>query len=228
MDLEITIDSRLEIILQIIKEKCPQINTKLIPSNLLKNIKNLRQLNKILSAFNYFHEELHFEEKLAENPNCKKFLIYVFEVIVEKICDIYDISNNSLELQHLFIKSIEEIIKNYYKNATYLISNRMKEAFNNELTNYQFYMHRAEFIQILSASIQTNIFNNKDSKEKIDKILKYITDRNKIDDFVDLNRIAIVDFFAFANAFKLHDNKTVIEIKKAYIRRFHSDSHFIK
>ncbi|WP_215425148.1 hypothetical protein, partial [Campylobacter jejuni] len=42
------------------------------------------------------------------------------------------------------------------------------------------------------------------------------------------NRIAIVDFFAFANAFKLHDNKTVIEIKKAYIRRFHSDSHFIK
>lgn len=227
IDLEITIESRFEVISQIIKEKCPRISTKLIPYGLLSYIKNLRQLNKITRSFNYFHEELHFEERLKENPNLKDFFIYVFEVITEKIDNTCKIER-SLEVQHLFIKSIEEIIKDYYKNATYLISNTIKEAFNNQLTNYQFYIYRVEFIQILSVSIQTNKFNNKDSKEKIDKILKYITDRNKINDFVDLSRISIVDFFAFANAFKLHDNKTVGEIKKAYIRRFYGDFDFIK
>ncbi|MBZ7940273.1 P-loop NTPase fold protein [Campylobacter molothri] len=222
IDLEITIDSRLEVVLQIVKEKCPQINTKLLPCALLNGIKNLRQLNKILSAFNYFHEELHFKEKLVENPDCKDFLVYVFEVIVEKIDNICTISSELLEFKHLFIKIIEEIIKDYFNNATYLISNRMREVFNSELDNYQLYIYRTNFIQILSNLIQTNVFNEND-KEKINEILQYITDKNKIDDFIDLSKIGIVDFFALTYIFDLHNNQAVMEIKKKYIRKFYGN-----
>ncbi|WP_337196182.1 P-loop NTPase fold protein [Campylobacter sp. B0100352/1] len=222
IDLEITIDSRLEVVLQIAKEKCPQINTKLLPCTLLNGIKNLRQLNKILSAFNYFHEELHFKEKLVENPDCKDFLVYVFEVIVEKIDSIYTISSELLEFKHLFTKIIEEIIKDYFNNATYLISNRMREAFNSEFDNYQLYIYRTNFIQIFSNLIQTNVFNEND-KEKINEILQYIADKNKIDDFIDLSKIGIVDFFALTYIFDLHNNQAVIEIKKKYIRKFYGN-----
>ncbi|WP_417904122.1 P-loop NTPase fold protein [Campylobacter sp. LH-2024] len=222
IDLEITIDSRLEVVLQIVKEKCPQINTKLLPCALLNGIKNLRQLNKILSAFNYFHEELHFKEKLVENPDCKDFLVYVFEVIVEKIDNVCTISSELLEFKHLFIKIIEEIIKDYFNNATYLISNRMREVFNSELDNYQLYIYRTNFIQILSNLIQTNVFNEND-KEKINEILQYIADKNKIDDFIDLSKIGIVDFFALTYIFDLHNNQVVMEIKKKYIRKFYGN-----
>lgn len=217
IDLEITINSRFEVISQIIKEKCPQISTELITYDLLFYIKNLRQLNKITRAFNFFHEELHFAERLKENPDLKEFFIYIFETIFKELNDDHapPSSTEILELKHLFNNVIEYMIKGYFNN-TYLIPDSSKESFNKCLNIYNVFIYKAKLKNILADLIQGKI-DIDNIKNEIEDILKNIDNVDKAVQFIV--GFDIVDFFALTYAFDLN-NEEVIRIKKEYVKRY--------
>ncbi|MBF7066884.1 hypothetical protein IY885_01210, partial [Campylobacter volucris] len=83
IDLEIQIKSKVEVILQILKEKSPEIHKEIIPSSVYK-IENLRNLNKIIKAFKIFNKELQFSENLKQEKEYKDLFNFVFEKIIYK------------------------------------------------------------------------------------------------------------------------------------------------
>lgn len=76
IDLNIHIHSKTEVVSQILKEKNPEIPKEIIPDSIYK-IKNLRNLNKIIKALEFFNKELQLADRLEQNKEYKAFFIEI-------------------------------------------------------------------------------------------------------------------------------------------------------
>ncbi|EGK8129956.1 hypothetical protein IO384_001663, partial [Campylobacter lari] len=141
IDLNIYIRSKEKVVLQILEEKNPEIPENIIP-DLIYKIKNLRNLNKIIKALEFFSKELHFSTKLKQKKEYECF----FKTISEKIILKYENLNLNKEkqegipLEHIFLKAISDMIEDYVNGSIYSISDGKKMDFEKELNNYKFYI----------------------------------------------------------------------------------------
>ncbi|WP_337211434.1 P-loop NTPase fold protein [Campylobacter molothri] len=83
IDLEMQIESRTEVISQILKEKSPEISKEIVSGAIYKII-NLRNLNKIINTFKFFNKELQFSEYLKKENEYKELFKFVFKKIILK------------------------------------------------------------------------------------------------------------------------------------------------
>ena len=174
IDTTIKIESKREVIAQILKEKLKnEYYEKLFPENVYK-IENLRNLNKIIRAFKFFSQKFNFKDRLEEKEELKNLFTYVFELIVIKIDT--NLKDNATTKRESIVKQPEHTISNmiddYIKNAELHISLFMKKYFEKEINNYHLYTLMKELKEKFN-----NIVIDKNYSDKIKKEIQNIINK---------------------------------------------------
>lgn len=209
IDLNIYIRSKEKVVLQILEEKNPEIPENIIP-DLIYKIKNLRNLNKIIKALEFFSKELHFSTKLKQKKEYECF----FKTISEKIILKYENLNLNKEkqegipLEHIFLKAISDMIEDYVNGSIYSISDGKKMDFEKELNNYKFYIDLYELRGLLECSIKKP---NENIKEKFEKFFNDF-DEKQLNEFV--YELGFINFIALDKVCNFEKNEKIIEMKK--------------
>ena len=215
IDLTIEIESKKEVITQILKEKLKdEYYKKLFPKNVYE-IENLRYLNKIIRAFKFFSQEFNFENRLKEKEEFKNLFTYVFELIVIKI----DTNLKSTANQSEY--TINNMIDDYIKNA--IISSFTKEQFEKEINNHHFYTLMKELKEKFDNIVTDKNYSNKIKKE-IQNIINKMEEKEYISKFVKTMqheyyyKFCIFDFLSMIEVLNLNNN-IIIKIRKEIIKQ---------
>lgn len=170
IDLNIHIRSKTEVVSQILKEKNPEIPKEIIPDSIYQ-IENLRNLNKIIKALEFFNKELQLADRLEQNKEYKAFFIEISKKIILEYenMDSYNLNEEKqqgIPLPRIFLKTINSIIKDYTNNGLiYSMPNDKKEDFEKELKEYMFYRGLSALRKLLEDSIQSPNGTNKNKLE---------------------------------------------------------------
>lgn len=210
IDLNIHIHSKTEVVSQILKEKNPEIPKEIIPDSIYK-IKNLRNLNKIIKALEFFNKELQLADRLEQNKEYKAFFTKISESIVSayEIYNLNEEKQQGIPLECMFLKTINSIIKDYTNNGLiYSIPNDKKEDFEKELKEYRFYSGLFALRKLLKDSIQSPNSNNKNKLE----IFFNSVDEKQLNDFV--YELGFINFIALDRVFHFDKNERNLKMKK--------------
>ena len=224
IDWIIEIESKREVIYQILKEKLKdEYYEKLFPENIYK-IENLRNLKKIIRAFKFFSQEFNFKGRLEEKEELKNLFTYVFELIVTKIDT--NLKGDATTKWENIVKQSEHTISNmiddYIKNAKLHISSFMKECFEKEINNHHFYTLMKELKEKFDNIIMDKNYSDKIKKE-IQNIINKMGEKEYIPKFVETMRCAhhifcILDFLSMIEVLNLNNNITT-KIRKEIIKQ---------
>ncbi|HEB9285455.1 TPA: hypothetical protein RZK15_000863 [Campylobacter coli] len=210
IDLNIHIHSKTEVVSQILKEKNPEIPKEIIPDSIYQ-IENLRNLNKIIKALEFFNKELQLADRLEQNKEYKAFFTKISESIVSayEIYNLNEEKQQGIPLECMFLKTINSIIKDYTNNGLiYSIPNDKKEDFEKELKEYMFYSGLFALRKLLKDSIQSPNSNNKNKLE----IFFNSVDEKQLNDFV--YELGFINFIALDRVFHFDKNERNLKMKK--------------
>lgn len=210
IDLNIHIHSKTEVVSQILKEKNPEIPKEIIPDSIYK-IKNLRNLNKIIKALEFFNKELQLADRLEQNKEYKAFFTKISESIVSayEIYNLNEEKQQGIPLECMFLKTINSIIKDYTNNGlVYSIPNDKKEDFEKELKEYRFYSGLFALRKLLKDSIQSP---NSINKNKLEIFFNSV-DEKQLNDFV--YELGFINFIALDRVFHFDKNERNLKMKK--------------
>ncbi len=210
IDLNIHIHSKTEVVSQILKEKNPEIPKEIIPDSIYK-IKNLRNLNKIIKALEFFNKELQLADRLEQNKEYKAFFTKISESIVSayEIYNLNEEKQQGIPLECMFLKTINSIIKDYTNNGlVYSIPNDKKEDFEKELKEYRFYSGLSALRKLLEDSIQSP---NSINKNKLEIFFNSV-DEKQLNDFV--YELGFINFIALDRVFHFDKNERKLKMKK--------------
>lgn len=213
IDLNIHIHSKAEVILQILKEKIPEIPKEIIPDSIWE-IENLRNLNKIIKTLKFFNKELRFADRLKQNKEYKAFFIEISNKIISNYenKDSHNLNKEKQEfipLESAFSKTIDNIIKDYIGNGlVYSIPNDKKEEFKKELKEYKFYKDSFALEGLLQNSIR---YPNSIDKNKFEDFFNSV-DEERLRDFI--NKLGYINFIALDRVFHFDKNERNLKMKK--------------
>ncbi|ECP2015604.1 hypothetical protein FVD04_06800 [Campylobacter jejuni] len=229
IDLNIHIRSKTEVVSQILKEKNPEIPKEIIPDSIYQ-IENLRNLNKIIKALEFFNKELQLADRLEQNKEYEAFFIEISKKIILEYenMDSYNLNEEKqqgIPLPHIFLKTINSIIKDYTNNGLiYSMPNDKKEDFEKELKEYMFYRGLSALRKLLEDSIQSPNGTNKNKLE----IFFNSVDEKQLDDFV--YELGFINFIALDRVFHFDKNERKLKMKKyclELVKDYKYDEKFI-
>lgn len=229
IDLNIHIRSKTEVVSQILKEKNPEIPKEIIPDSIYQ-IENLRNLNKIIKALEFFNKELQLADRLEQNKEYKAFFIEISKKIILEYenMDSYNLNEEKqqgIPLPRIFLKTINSIIKDYTNNGLiYSMPNDKKEDFEKELKEYMFYRGLSALRKLLEDSIQSPNGTNKNKLE----IFFNSVDEKQLNDFV--YELGFINFIALDRVFHFDKNERKLKMKKyclELVKDYKYDEKFI-
>ncbi|EAL3889707.1 P-loop NTPase fold protein [Campylobacter lari] len=236
IEAKIYTESNIEIVKQIIKEKCPEIQDSIIPYRELNNTNNLRTIKKITYIFNLFYEKIKFKTNLndSEAENIYKFvLLRITKELSPENFRSEDEFNDNPKLIKIS-NAIKKIIDNYRKNTfTCIQEENIKEIIEiieestkeiKEIERYNTIISKIDkLFNTIKQIIKENKLKNNDISE-INQILKEIKEIDKKYK-IFINNFNPVDFFALADYTDHTKKQSILNIKNAYIEEFTREKH---
>ncbi|MGI7583032.1 hypothetical protein ACNF7N_00235 [Campylobacter coli] len=167
---------------------------------------------------------------MEQNKEYEAFFIEISKKIILEYenMDSYNLNEEKqqgIPLPHIFLKTINSIIKDYTNNGLiYSMPNDKKEDFEKELKEYMFYRGLSALRKLLEDSIQSPNGTNKNKLE----IFFNSVDEKQLDDFV--YELGFINFIALDRVFHFDKNERKLKMKKyclELVKDYKYDEKFI-